>query len=166
MELFQRALYLMKTCPENCDASCYRCLRSFKNKFEHGLLDRHVGAQLLEYLLNGEEPQFNVDRLKTSTEFLFNDLLRQGVGGVQFELNAPFATPEGALTAPIMATTTAGQYIIALSGPLTTDHPADPDIANFRDNGGSIPVIVENELIVRGNLPWATRSVLQKIGVL
>ncbi len=166
VELFQRALYLMKTCPANCDASCYRCLRSFKNKFEHGLLDRHVGAQLLEYLLNGEEPQFNVDRLKTSTEFLFNDLLRQGVGGVQFELNAPFATPEGTLTASIMATTTAGQYIIALSGPLTTDHPADPDIANFRDNGGSIPVIVENELIVRGNLPWATRSVLQKIGVL
>lgn len=166
VELFQRALYLMKTCPANCDASCYRCLRSFKNKFEHGLLDRHVGAQLLEYLLNGEEPQFNVERLKTSTEFLFNDLLRQGVGGVQFGLNAPFATPEGTLTAPIVATTTAGQYIIALSGPLTTDHPADPDIANFRDNGGSIPVIVENELIVRGNLPWATRSVLQKIGVL
>src|ERR1035438_2571587 len=34
-ELFQRALQLVKTCPENCDASCYRCLRSFKNKFEH-----------------------------------------------------------------------------------------------------------------------------------
>ena len=51
MELFQRALRLVKICPENCDASCYRCLRSFKNKFEHGLLDRHVGAELLEYLL-------------------------------------------------------------------------------------------------------------------
>ncbi len=47
-ELFQRALKLMRTCPENCDASCYRCLRSFKNKFEHGLLDRHVGAYLVE----------------------------------------------------------------------------------------------------------------------
>jgi hypothetical protein len=49
---------------------------------------------------------------------------------------------------------------------LTTDHPADSNVAGFRDNGGSIPVIVENELVVRGNLPWATRSVLQKIGVL
>ena len=27
--LFLRALALMKTCPESCDASCYRCLRSF-----------------------------------------------------------------------------------------------------------------------------------------
>jgi hypothetical protein len=166
VELFQRALYLMKNCHENCDASCYRCLRSFKNKFEHSLLDRHVGAQLLEYLLNGEQPEFNADRLRTSTEFLFNDLLRQGSGDVQFELNAPFATPGGTLTAPIMATAATGRHIIALSGPLTTDHPADSDIASFRDNGGSIPVIVENELIVRGNLPWATRSVLQKIGVL
>lgn len=165
VELFQRALYLMKTCPAHCDASCYRCLRSFKNKFEHGLLDRHVGAQLLEYLLNGEQLEFNADRLRTSAEFLFNDLLRQGVGGVQFELNAPFAAPAGTLTAPIMATTASGRYVIALSGPLTTDHPADSEIASFRDNGGSIPVIVENELIVRGNLPWATRSVLQKIGV-
>jgi ATP-dependent helicase YprA (DUF1998 family) len=166
VELFQRALHLMKTCPENCDASCYRCLRSFKNKFEHALLDRHVGAQLLEYLLNGEQPQFNSDRLRTSTEFLFNDLLRQDSNGVRLELNAPLVTATGTLTAPIMATTPAGRYIIALSGPLTTDHPADPDIASFRDDGGSIPVIVENELIVRGNLPWATRSVLHKIGVL
>src|SRR6185437_5125389 len=138
-----------KGCPAHCDASCYRCLRSFKNKFEHALLDRHTGAQLLEYLLNGEQPRFNADRLRTSTEFLFNDLLRHGAGGVQFELNAPLATPAGTLTAPIIATTAAGRHIIALSAPLTTDHPADPDIASFRDNGGGIPVIVENELIVR-----------------
>ena len=35
-ELFERALQLMTACPEGCDASCYRCLRSYKNKFEHG----------------------------------------------------------------------------------------------------------------------------------
>lgn len=165
VELFQRALYLMQKCPANCDASCYRCLRSFKNKLEHGLLDRHIGAQLLDYLVNGGQPQFSADRLRTSTEFLFNDLLRQDVGGVRFQLNVPLPAPDGMLTAPIMATTPNGKFIIALSSPLTTDHPADSDVARFRDNGGSIPVIVENELIVRGNLPWTTRSVLQKIGV-
>jgi hypothetical protein len=46
VEFFRLALNLMKTCPEDCDASCYRCLRSFKNKFEHSLLDRHVGADV------------------------------------------------------------------------------------------------------------------------
>ena len=78
------------------------------------------------------------------------------------------AVPAGGatLTAPILAEIGSGQkFIVALSGPLTADHPADPAVANFRANGGSIQVIVENELVVRGNLPAATRSVLERIGV-
>ena len=63
-ELLQRALQLVNECREDCDASCYRCLRSFKNKFEHILLDRHVGAELLEYLLTGQLPEFNPARLQ------------------------------------------------------------------------------------------------------
>src|SRR5580704_6557752 len=65
-ELFQLALRLVKACPENCDTSCYRCLRSFKNKFEHGLLDRHVGAELLDYLISGEMQPFNARRIRAS----------------------------------------------------------------------------------------------------
>jgi ATP-dependent helicase YprA (DUF1998 family) len=165
LELFRLALHLMKTCPEDCDASCYRCLRSFKNKFEHCLLDRHVGAELLEYLLNGEQPQFNAKRLSTSTALLWNDLQRQGPDGIVFQMNAAVASRRGMVLAPILAETPNGQkFIIALSGPLTTDHPADPAIAGFRESGGDIQVIVENELIVRGNLPAATRNVLQKLG--
>jgi hypothetical protein len=166
LELFQLALYLMKTCPENCDASCYRCLRSFKNKFEHSLLDRHVGAELLEYLLNGEQPQFNPTRLKSSTALLYNDLQRQCPEGIRFELDVPLSVDGAMLTAPILTVTPAGErFIVALSGPLTDDHPADPTIATFRSNGGTIPVFVENELVVRANLPAATRSILQKIGI-
>src|SRR6266404_9879579 len=84
-ELFELALSLIEKCPEGCDASCYRCLRSFKNKFEHRLLDRHVGAELFEYLLDGELPGFNAERLQASTELLCNDLRRQGEGGVDFD---------------------------------------------------------------------------------
>lgn len=165
MDLFQRALYLMKTCPEDCDGSCYRCLRSFKNKFEHCLLDRHVGAELLEYLLNGEQPGFNEARLRASTALLRNDLQRQTDGSVEFDADVPVASREGTVIAPILARTEAGEkFIIALSGPLTDGHPADPRIAELRDSGSEIPVIVENELIVRGNLPAATRNVQQKLG--
>ena len=142
LELIQLALYLMKTCPENCDASCYRCLRSFKNKFEHSLLDRHVGAELLEYLINGEHPQFNAERLRTSTALLFHDLQRQDSDGVEFKLDFPISGASESFVAPILAETTAGQkFIVALSGPLTPDHPADPAVANFRTNGGAIPVV-------------------------
>ena len=166
LELYQRALYLMKACPEDCDASCYRCLRSFKNKFEHSLLDRHVAAELLEYLLTGEQPEFNAERLQTSTALLYNDLQRQSDGSIQFETNVPVASGIGTVVAPILAKTAVGkQFIIVLSGPLTTDHPADPKIAELRDSGSDIPVIVENELVVRGNLPAATRNVQQKLGI-
>jgi hypothetical protein len=67
--------------------------------------------------------------------------------------------------APILAETSSGQkHIIALSGPLTADHPADSAVVAYLESGGRIPVVVENELVVRGNLPAATRSVLQRIG--
>lgn len=164
LALFQRALYLVKTCPENCDASCYRCLRSFKNKFDHGLLDRHVGAELLEYLLNGEHPEFSPERLRTSTALLFHDLRRQCPVVAKFGLDVPVTADGATLTAPILAEIGGRKFIVALSGPLTVDHPANTAVAEFRANGGSIPVIVENELVVRGNLPAATRGVLQKIG--
>ena len=166
LELFQRALYLMEHCPEECDASCYRCLRSFKNKFEHSLLDRHVGAALLQYLLTGDQPGFDAERLRSSATLLCQDLQRQENDGVTFERDAAVNTKKGPLTAPILARNTAGQmFIIALSGPLTNDHPADPAIAEFRADSGDIPVIVENELIVRGNLPAATHDAQQKMGI-
>ena len=51
LEVLQKALAILEGCPDKCDRSCYRCLRSYKNKFEHDLLDRKVGAVLLNYLL-------------------------------------------------------------------------------------------------------------------
>ena len=166
VELFHRALELVKTCPEDCDASCYRCLRSFKNKFEHGFLDRHIGAELLEFLLTGEQPAFNLDRLQTSTELLHNDLMRQSASGVEFKINAPVGSGTRKVVAPILAKLSGGQrFIVALSGPLTADYPGDPAIAAYAESGADIPIIMENELIVRGNLPAATRNVLQRLGL-
>ena len=129
-ELFQVALALRPSCPEGCDASCYRCLRSFKNKFEHSLLDRHVGAQLLQYLVNGQLTQFSTSRLASSTALLRNDLQRQSSDGTQFELEAPLQADGTTLTAPILANTIDGRrFVIALSAPLTPHHPADASIA-------------------------------------
>jgi hypothetical protein len=165
-ELFQRALRLVKTCPENCDTSCYRCLRSFKNKFEHGLLDRHVAAELLEYLLTGTLPEFDAERLKNSTALLYRDLLRQDDGSIDFKANATVSVAGAKDTeVPILAIAKSGKrFAIALSGPLTTDHPAESSIVELRKKTGDIQFIVVNELLVRGNLPAATREVRQLVG--
>ena len=164
-ELFRRALQLLKACPENCDASCYRCLRSFKNKFEHGLLDRHVAAELLEYLLTGSLPQFDAERMKASTCMLYADLLRQSDGKTQFEKGVKVSiTGYGSLEIPILAICDNGtRYAIALSGPLTNDFPADPMVMEVRDRCMDLNLILVNELLVRGNLPAATREVQRSL---
>jgi ATP-dependent helicase YprA (DUF1998 family) len=165
-DLLQNALRLVKTCPENCDASCYRCLRSFKNKFEHRLLDRHVAAELLEYLLTGTLPEFDEQRLKNSTALLYGDVLRQGDGSIDFQADVRVNVKGvGELNVPILARKNSGErFAIALSGALTTDYPASPSIRELREKTNSITVIVINELLVRGNLPAATREVQQHLG--
>ena len=162
-ELFQAALDLLTGCEECCDASCYRCLRSFKNKFEHTLLDRHVGAHLLSYLLDGRLADFSPSRIGSSTTLLCNDLERQSTDGTRFELDASIQTGSSHGTVPILATTPNGrQVIVALSAPLTPLRPASASVAIPGSVGGR-PVVVENELVVRGNLPAATRRVMASL---
>jgi hypothetical protein len=165
-ELFERALRLMKACPENCDASCYRCLRSFKNKFEHGLLDRHVGAELLEFLLTGDLQDFDSERLTASTTLLYNDLLRQGDAAIKYAAPGRIRVEEGGqIEVPILAARQSRKpVVIALSGPLTTGHPADSRIADARAKAEGIEFVIVNELLVRGNLPAATREVRLRLG--
>jgi hypothetical protein len=76
-ELFETALKILDECPEQCDASCYRCLRSFRNKLDHALLDRYVGAQLLRHVLEGGLPDFAKERAARSLDVLANELERQ-----------------------------------------------------------------------------------------
>lgn len=163
-ELFQRALKLVETCPENCDASCYRCLRSFKNKFEHRLLDRHVAAELLEFLITGTLPEFDKDRLNESTALLYNDLLRQGNEAFEFKLNSPIVIKgKKRINVPILAIAKNGeQTAIALSAPLALNYADDAGARELQETSDA-RVLVVNELLIRGNLPAATREVQQRL---
>jgi ATP-dependent helicase YprA (DUF1998 family) len=163
-ELFRLALKLVKTCPEDCDASCYRCLRSFKNKFEHSLLDRHVGAELLEYLVTGDLPLFDSRRVSRSAELLANDIVRNDPS-LRVERDVSIVVPKiGRLTAPIEITRSDGvSFVVIVHGPLEIDHPADPLARALEKKADGPEVIAINELAVRGNLPDATKEVLARI---
>jgi hypothetical protein len=76
-ELFEEALNIVENCPEQCDSSCYRCLRSFRNKLDHSLLDRFVGAQLLKHLLTGQPADFDRKRAIASVITFARDFERQ-----------------------------------------------------------------------------------------
>ncbi len=154
----------MKTCPEDCDASCDRCLRSFKNKFEHSLLDRHVGAELLEYLVTGDLPPFDARRLLKSAELLANDISRNSATS-KVEVGAQIQVDKsGRFTAPIQITRADGAiFVVIVAGPLEIDYPTDPIVQALDKAPNGIQVISVNELTIRGNLPDATNSVLEVV---
>jgi hypothetical protein len=165
LAVFADALRILEHCPDNCDRSCYRCLRSYKNKFEHDLLDRHVGASLLRFALTGAVPVPEPGRLDRLTEMLFEDLGRHGVEGLQLARNSAVEVPGlGGVLAPILARNDSGsRFIIALNGPLTPDEPSDSGLRDLKEFSAVYPVILVDELVVSRNLPRATADLLERI---
>lgn len=164
--VFEEALRILESCPESCDRSCYRCLRSYKNKFEHDLLDRHLGASLLRFLIHGSYPTLDSGRLAASTDMLFEDLHRQNLEGVTIERNRILTLSGfGKITAPIYVKRADGsEFIIALHGPLTPDDPSDDQLRDLKEFSASLPVLLCDEIVIRRNLPTATSNLISQIG--
>jgi ATP-dependent helicase YprA (DUF1998 family) len=164
LELFTEAISLLERCPANCDRSCYRCLRSFKNRFEHGLLDRHLGASLLRYLVFGEEPILEKVRLDNAAQRLYVDLVRHGLDGVEFYRNHLVDIPAiGAVDVPILIRARGHDWIVGIHGPLTPDHPADQKLRDATEFGAVLPVLLVDEMVISQNLPRATEQVIEAI---
>lgn len=165
LPIFEDALKLLEVCPDNCDRSCYRCLRSYKNKFEHDLLDRHLGASLLRFVLKDATPTLSPDRVRRSTDLLFQDLDRQGIEGLTLERDKEVSVAGlGDVAAPILVTNSGGaRFAIGLHGPLTPDEPTDVALRDVKEYSASLPVILVDELIVRRNLPTATKQIIDKV---
>jgi ATP-dependent helicase YprA (DUF1998 family) len=166
LTVFEDALRVLAECPENCDRSCYRCLRSYRNKFEHDLLDRHLGASLLRFLIHGNYPTSDSSRLAASADLLFEDLHRQNLEGLTIERNHPVTLPGfGTVIVPIYVRGTDGsEYIIGLHGPLTPDDPPDPVLRDIKESCPSIHVYLQDEMVIRRNLPAATSHLISQIG--
>lgn len=162
MEIFEETLELLENCPENCDESCYRCLRSFRNRFEHNLLDRRVGAGLLRYLIEETPPTLDAERLARSADKLLEDLECREIDGVSFERNGEAdVAGVGAVTAPILATRGNQQWLFGVHTPLTPDVAPTERLQIAKDSGE--PVRLIDDLVISRNLPFATQLVLQAL---
>lgn len=164
--LFEKALSILENCSDDdCDSSCYRCLRSYKNKFEHHLLERHVAASLVRYLLSGEIPVLSEPRARHSTDLLFHDLQRQALGEVTFERDSVISVPGlDQVKAPILVTREGSHAVIDITCPLTPKYPSRDEIRELMEYS-SIPVFPVDELLIRKNLPWTTSNLLEKLGL-
>lgn len=160
VSVLEETLKRLEECPADCDQSCYRCIRSFRNRFEHGLLDRKVGASLLRYLLYGTAPRLDTARLELSTTRLFNDLEGRGISGVSFARDAVVNIAGiGKVTAPILATKGDRQFIFGVHGSLTPHLAPDPVLNDAKENQLTIPVRLIDDIEISRSLPNASLEV-------
>lgn len=166
-KLFERALSILTECPDNCDSSCYRCLRSYINKLDHKFLDRYVGSTLLNYLLTGEL-SINQVSIQKAVNLLFEDLQRQGVAE-KFDLqqNINLSAYGNNVKAPILISSKNGKTkkIIDITNALTPSYSCDPHINDLKECGGNPFPIFYDELQVRKNLPATTTNLMKKLGL-
>ncbi len=160
--LLEATLSSLEHCPANCQSACYRCLCSYKNKFEHSLLDRHLGASILRYLLDSSTPTLDEARAKSTSELLASDLCGLALPATSIRLNERVEIPGfGGLTAPILVEQAGKRYVPVLHHPCAPGLLLQPEWSDVSDFGIDPIVIPIDELVVRRNLPAATSTVLQ-----
>lgn len=154
LELFETALGILESCPEGCDSSCYRCLRSFRNRLDHALLDRHVGAQIVRHILTGETPAFALDRARMALTVLGDELERQLAG--HFEIvRTLHAIPVVKAPLIIRRKSDGAETLVDLHSPVARDIP----IFGTQDSN----VIVVNEQMVRRHLGAVVEQICQAL---
>lgn len=163
-ELFRDAIEILRECPAGCDASCYRCLRSFRNRLEHRLLDRHLGEQLLRHALEGGYPDYPASRIKTSLDLVLDDLQRQFSSAFTFERDAARDVDGRRLTIPIVAKrlSSGEESWITLASPIAPEVPVQPDLRDVADRGAA-SIICVDDLLVRNHLPQGIESLHRKL---
>jgi ATP-dependent helicase YprA (DUF1998 family) len=160
-ELFALTLEILGECPDGCDASCYRCLRTFRNKIDHGLLDRKLGEQVLRAALNGGYPDYPADRIDSSLTILFKDLERQLSKSFRFERHVERSANDGTrIVVPILATRLADgrEGWITLSSSVAAGVPVDLEL-RLVDGWPNNPIICAEDQLVRRHLPAAVKVV-------
>jgi len=165
-EVFSAAVGLLTNCAEDCSRSCYRCLRSFQNRFEHDLLDRGLAKALLRYLWRGDSPTLPAKRMRESAAILAEALERDDLAGRRLARDESVELPGlGKISAPLAVFRGPRlEAIVGVHSPLTPDEPADPALHDVKEYCASVPVILVDEQLVRRNLPAATRQVREHLG--
>jgi hypothetical protein len=135
LELFESALEILENCGANCDSSCYRCLRRFSNKFEHNLLDRHLGASLLRHLIYGTQPTISDEKILDYTNILTEALNERSNNTIQIAINKPLSTSLGKVNFPIVVQLKDRTFGICFSHPFIPQKPLDENLSELYEYG-------------------------------
>lgn len=139
--LFEEALARLEFC--HCTHSCYECLRSYKNKWDHKYLDRKLGAAFIRHVLHGAMPTFGADDEERLLRVLEKDLVESG---------HTVERVEGGLLLPQISS-----RLVALGHPMTP-REAGSEAGRALIARAEASVVVDGLLVDRA-LPAAVREV-------
>ena len=98
---------ILDTCPEQCERSCYRCLRTYINRIIHQRLDRRLAGTLLRAILDGKAPVTpTIAQQARQLEMLCRFL--ELTGGVECQLEGVL----NGIAVPMLVKTFQGMYAI------------------------------------------------------
>jgi len=150
-ELFEKAREILEDCPEGCDASCYRCLRTFRNKLDHAALDRFIGAQLLRHVMFNTAPQFPKERAKRSLELLAKELER--LFSASWNIERDYGEPTAEAPLVLTRKSDGKKTLVDIHSPIARG------IRVFGSSSATVEVI--DELRIRQHLPEAVDQVMK-----
>ena len=119
---------------------------------------------LLRFLLDGGEPEIDLQRLDRFVNLLYEDLCRQGRADLGIERNATITDAEfGDVEIPILITSDSGaQLAVAVHSGLTPNFAPTPGLRHLREFSFT-PTHLVDETLVRKNLSTATRQILDLV---
>lgn len=138
--LFETALERLESC--RCTHSCYECLRSYKNKWDHKYLDRKLGAAFIRHVVFGEHPTISADDDSHLLRALQVDLEEAGYDVVALD---------GGLRLPALA-----DRMVVLGHPMTRGEAGSVS-GRARISEGGQHVVVDQLLVDRA-LPAAVKE--------
>lgn len=69
--ILAKALELGQHCGNpHCTGACYQCMLDYRNQYLHPMLDRRLGADLLDFVLNGTSPQLTQEEEESAARLL------------------------------------------------------------------------------------------------
>lgn len=159
--LFVEALRLMEDCPNSgCDSSCYRCLRTFRNRMDHSALDRQAGAALLRAILDRPTVGFDRRRLQVATDILAQDIRRQVDDGWTVTATSAMFMDDGDTHEGIeVADGSGAKHLLITRSPIVN---LEFDTASVVDGPWASTTSI-SELEIRKSLPQASQTALRAV---
>jgi hypothetical protein len=156
--IMEKTLEILENCDGNCDRSCTVCLRHYQNQYWHEHLDRHLGFDLLKYVLSNIAP--NSKDLLLQGQLLLPLKRLLSLDGYTCQSNEPFQN----ISIPLLVKTEGDTFAIGTYNALVDKNSIDFEHPlHILDGHNAIKLILLNEFFLSRNLSGAYKVIKGKI---